>query len=398
MHMKRSCFLGLLIAMSQLVFSFSSFAMGRSIHDAAKAGNTVKVLRLIDENPTNRDVANKYGNTPLYFATSYGHTETALALIARGANVHGVSSSDGLTLLHRASSKGNIEIVQALVSAGADVDALDDFANTPLQCANYTCSTAVVQILIAAGANINSVNRFASTPLHQAALQGCTAIVQILVAAGANVEARDQYGTTPLELAKSYRRTATVAALQPEAIAQIHTTEALRQTQLGNYDFAATSHSRAAEAHTAAGNHDAARLSQNSALLSKTLYEVSLAAARTHEEAEAVLEVAKTVSAAVSERIRAIKVALYESDAVKADAKIERAQRILQARTELAEEATAVGDGPLASRLLKSKIRYSVIEKAQMIRAVEKIPSNIAAAEANHVEHLGRLDIFQVRR
>ena len=74
-----------------------------SIHDAVKTGNIDAVKQHLD---TGVDVnaKDRWGMTPLHYATSKGHKEIAELLIAKGADVN-VKRRDGQTALDSADSE-----------------------------------------------------------------------------------------------------------------------------------------------------------------------------------------------------------------------------------------------------------------------------------------------------
>ena len=86
---------------------------------AACKKNDVKTVALLITAGANVNLANKFGNTPLFFAVGNGHTEIVKLLIAKGADVNKADNKYGITPLYRASSKGHTEIVELLKLAGA---------------------------------------------------------------------------------------------------------------------------------------------------------------------------------------------------------------------------------------------------------------------------------------
>jgi ankyrin repeat protein len=88
----------------------------------------------------------KYGTTPLHFASSEGADEIVSALIS-GTDQIDAYSSCGYTALHYASSAGHIKTVRLLVEAGANVEAIDADGNTPFTLASRMGHFEVIRIL-----------------------------------------------------------------------------------------------------------------------------------------------------------------------------------------------------------------------------------------------------------
>jgi ankyrin repeat protein len=65
---------------------------------------------------------NKYGSTPLHYASIPGHMDLARFLIEYGADVS-AKDENGSTPLHRASCHNNIDLARFLVEHGANASA-----------------------------------------------------------------------------------------------------------------------------------------------------------------------------------------------------------------------------------------------------------------------------------
>jgi ankyrin repeat protein len=152
---------------------------------------------------TNVNAKNKYGWTPLYWASSSGHKEVVELLIANGAYVNPIADvgdtpldgaikykqnetadllrkhggKTGIWLragesIHVATSAGHIEAVKHHLAAGTDVNAKDYKGMTPLHKAAWNGHTEVAELLIAKGADVNAKCESGiskgQTPLDQA--------------------------------------------------------------------------------------------------------------------------------------------------------------------------------------------------------------------------------------
>ena len=100
------------------------------LHDACKAGNLAEVKRLLEAG-ADANAVNKYGNTPLYFASSLDSTEIAELLIDAGALVNTVSKC-GATTLHWVCLRRHKAMVILLINAGANIKAATKSGYTPL--------------------------------------------------------------------------------------------------------------------------------------------------------------------------------------------------------------------------------------------------------------------------
>eukprot|EP01098_Paradermamoeba_levis_P012357 TRINITY_DN538_c0_g2_i1.p1 TRINITY_DN538_c0_g2~~TRINITY_DN538_c0_g2_i1.p1 ORF type:complete len:136 (-),score=31.84 TRINITY_DN538_c0_g2_i1:42-449(-) len=97
--------------------------------DAAKEGDLLRVTSLLDQG-VNIDGMNRFGKTPLHFATEKGHFSLVQLLIDKGSNVNAKDGS-GWTHLHIAVHGGHLSIVQLLIDRGSDVNARTTHGNIP---------------------------------------------------------------------------------------------------------------------------------------------------------------------------------------------------------------------------------------------------------------------------
>ena len=153
--------------------------------DACKNGHIDLVKKMLRYG-VDVNVNDKYGNTPLYWASMCGYTEVVKLLLAHGADVN-VKDNDGSTPLYWASSRGHTEIVKLLLAHGADVNVNvnDKYGNTPLFCASYEGHAEIVKLLLEHGADVNVKNNYGSTSLHWASSNGHTEMVNLLKQHGA---------------------------------------------------------------------------------------------------------------------------------------------------------------------------------------------------------------------
>jgi len=119
--------------------------------NAARDGDYVQVLALLQAGADVNARSRINGYTPLIWASSRGHTETVHVLLEEGAEVD-ARLGDGQTALMRASENGHVEIVEALLAAGADVNASTDNGITALRLAELRHHEEIVELLRKAGA------------------------------------------------------------------------------------------------------------------------------------------------------------------------------------------------------------------------------------------------------
>jgi ankyrin repeat protein len=139
------------------------------IFEASAAGQWVRVMEILDEEPEVVDAVAPDGFTPLGLAAFFRHASIVRSLLERGATVDQPSQN----ALHA----------------------------TPLQSAAAARSIEIVEMLLAKGADPNAREAGGFTALHAAAQNGQIDMARLLVAHGAEVNARAENGQTPLAVA-----------------------------------------------------------------------------------------------------------------------------------------------------------------------------------------------------
>jgi ankyrin repeat protein len=129
-------------------------AADEPLFDAARAGDTAAIGRLIDQgNPVDVRAADQA--TPLIAAALAGQAEAAKLLIDRGADVM-ARNSGGFTALHAAAYSGSLPVVTLLLDNKA---VLEDAANkagvTPVFVAAEMNHPEMVEFLIGKGADVS---------------------------------------------------------------------------------------------------------------------------------------------------------------------------------------------------------------------------------------------------
>ncbi len=210
------------------------------IIDAAKAGDTSRVERIVRERPDLAAARAPSGETPLMAALYRGHhgivqslaaaieasgtldlfraaatgREEALRAALRAGGVNAFAY-DGWTALHLAAFFGQRRAAEQLLEAGADVNAISTNAlrNTPLHAATAGGHVDVALVLIERGAQVDVADAGGHTPLHIAAESGSVPVVKALLARGADPYAVDVEEKTPISRAAARNHTTVVDLL-----------------------------------------------------------------------------------------------------------------------------------------------------------------------------------------
>lgn len=90
-----------------------------ALADACEEGDLEKVKKFLAEKPSDLDVADAAGNTPLQCASLNGHDEVVKILLNAGCNIHCVNDSKDSPLLD-AVENGHLEVVKLLLAAGVN--------------------------------------------------------------------------------------------------------------------------------------------------------------------------------------------------------------------------------------------------------------------------------------
>lgn len=181
------------------IASLAGAATDARVAEAARDRDGEAVRRLVREKiDVNAPLPD--GTTALHWAAHREDLEIATLLISAGAKVS-VADDYGVTPLWLASTTGNGHIVQKLLQAGADPDVSLPTGETALMTAAHTGRPEVVRLLLEHGATVNGKETVSGqTALMWAAAEGHTEATQVLIAHGADVQARSTAGYTALLL------------------------------------------------------------------------------------------------------------------------------------------------------------------------------------------------------
>ena len=180
------------------------------VHEAVRAGDTVKVRRLLAETPAAVNAKDALGDTPLHVAAQVGDLELVKLLLAANADVNARANA-GWTALHWAAYWSHREMAELLLRNNANVNAKNSAGYTPLHWAAWRDNNALAELLLAHKADVNAADHDRRTPLHYAVFWSGTNVVQTLIAHHADLNAKatadvlpDGNAITPLDVADRY--------------------------------------------------------------------------------------------------------------------------------------------------------------------------------------------------
>ena len=211
------------------------------LHEAARAGELLKVKQLLRSSTTDINVRDENGCTALHLAST---AEVAKKLLARTVN-KAAEDNEGRTALHCAVLKRRLEVIKALLEGGLDSSIEDDMGKTAIfyaqdcpaalwlltygpepnvQAEDHLNNTGLLQMawlgdiegvrfFLQLGGNVNTQNAWEETALTEASRHGSLEIVDILSKAGANLELAADRQWTPLLQAVRDNRTEVVQLL-----------------------------------------------------------------------------------------------------------------------------------------------------------------------------------------
>jgi uncharacterized protein len=181
--------------------------MNEELIKAAQAGNTERVLELLDQG-ANINAQDAQGRTPVMAATYGNHIGTVAALLEAGADVNIRDDLLDTPFLY-AGAEGLLEILKLSYEAGADPTITNRYGGIAIIPASERGHVEVVEYLLKhTTSNVNHVNNLGWTALLEAILLSeggpqYQQIVKLLIEHGADVNLADGKGVTPLAHAKA---------------------------------------------------------------------------------------------------------------------------------------------------------------------------------------------------
>lgn len=168
----------------------SSFTGNTELHQAAQAGDLVKIRILLDK-PVDHGKVNNKGQTPLHCAVEKGDLDIVNVLLDHPNVRPNVADSDGLTSLHYAVKKGDVGIVKALLNhPGIDLTKADKNRSTLLHDAVKNGDLEIAKALLNHPRHesiwLNVVDKNGHTPFYYAVADGYPDLIRLLAQKGAN--------------------------------------------------------------------------------------------------------------------------------------------------------------------------------------------------------------------
>ncbi|KAA0163168.1 hypothetical protein FNF28_04395 [Cafeteria roenbergensis] len=124
--------------------AMSDAEMGQALWDAAGAGKTGEVTRLLEAGAPVNWANRRSGQSPLIKAAQKGHVELMRVLLDRGADLE-AKDNNGWTALIWAARNCHVEAVALLLDRGADPEVRDNDGRSALDlCRPGTCRSALL--------------------------------------------------------------------------------------------------------------------------------------------------------------------------------------------------------------------------------------------------------------
>lgn len=161
-----------------------------TLAEAAKQGDTTKVLSLLNKKSAQVNVALADGTTALHWAAYHEDLPLVQKLLKAGADPNAGARVAATPPLFLAATHGNVAITQALLKAGADANAKSANGTTALMTAAASGSKETVDALLNAGADKNARESvYGQTALMFAAAKNRAGVIRVLVNRGADADA-----------------------------------------------------------------------------------------------------------------------------------------------------------------------------------------------------------------
>ena len=134
------------------------------IFKACKEGKLASVQWLIEKENIDKNIRDKFHNTPIHIASLNGHLQIVQYLIDVQNVDKEIKGFHERTPLHHACKNGKFPIVEYLISKGANVEESEENGWTPLHFVSCYGKIDIIKYLISKGANKNAKNKSGKTP------------------------------------------------------------------------------------------------------------------------------------------------------------------------------------------------------------------------------------------
>ena len=208
-------------------------------------GNTLEILKILDEDPQQMNADLGAGMTPLHYSAYYGNASVFDHLLQKGANLNSKDqrglapvwftvsgqrpamlkklitlgadlsnkNSHGDNLLFRAITTRNAELVQILLDNGFDPMQKNEYNMNPVEHATSMNSVEILNLLISKGVDLNASSSPQFPLLHRAAISRGAETLHYLLDRGFDINGKDRKGRTPLIIANDFGNTEAARAL-----------------------------------------------------------------------------------------------------------------------------------------------------------------------------------------
>ena len=176
--------------------------------------------------PSEINVPDENGRTPLFWACRRGDTPTSMALLGAGADPN-IADEEGLTPFLVAlspltpfSDSVRFDVAQAMVQHGARVTDCTKHGWNAIHIASGLANASILELLLSVKPDlkINSRDYYKRTPLIRACMTGNFDVISFLLSQGADPSLADYEGTTPYHLAAEFGQPAVMEALLMAAV------------------------------------------------------------------------------------------------------------------------------------------------------------------------------------
>ncbi len=151
------------------------------IFEAAAAGNSMEVDRILAKDKTQLVAVSKDGYSALAYACWFGRFEVARNLVAKMAQINTPANNPTkVTPLHSAAAGKHLEIAELLIKHGADINARQQNDITPLHSAAFNGHAAMVKLLVDNKADVHAKTSDGKTPSDYAKDKGFQEVVTFL--------------------------------------------------------------------------------------------------------------------------------------------------------------------------------------------------------------------------